>query len=526
VTFPERNPFSTTLWTELEPPPALQPLFARILRPSDISDKHLEALNVRLCPPSSPEDLVPSAPDGTSYWPPLTPSQPIAEASYADATKADPKISRRRREFDERLAELQIDNDTGFRIITKTVKPDTKPPRLAYMRKFWEGLESVAQYWDTSLDDYHESSLPDQQEESEKGAKRQRLDSVQSKGTSPSLSCTDPAQATSQDTDAPAPDEAVVPTQSTDGSVGDSSATNGEENGDESVSAGTGSPHPRISMRYKGRRTASGRDMPDQFRADTVKAFVEGTIWPFQCTVAPPRQMPIVQINKLNLPVRQTAAVYRLPKERQKARAGWLEGPLFTIQCRPDTDFLGGTLTERQMETKARLDTMREIGGLLQLASERQRQGKTEARPGEGKWWTTTPRWGGGPGGEVANHVANGDVDVKDVLQLAEDMAAALPKKTSNFSRRPKRKTPAMLWKEIKPGSKLWDPKTDYEAIGKDPLSAYDQVSSPLPCISRPRPPPPPQHPISPPTSSNHQITCTPPPLIITGEKSAISHQR
>ena len=42
-------------------------------------------------------------------------------------------------------------------------------------------------------------------------------------------------------------------------------------------------------MRYKGLRTASGRYMPDHFRIETVRGFVEGTVWPFQCSVHPPR---------------------------------------------------------------------------------------------------------------------------------------------------------------------------------------------------------------------------------------------
>ena len=33
-----------------------------------------------------------------------------------------------------------------------------------------------------------------------------------------------------------------------------------------------------------------------------------------------------------------------------------------------------------------------------------------------------------------------------------------------------------MLWKELKCGSKLWDPKIEYEAIGKDPRQDYDEV--------------------------------------------------
>lgn len=65
---------------------------------------------------------------------------------------------------------------------------------------------------------------------------------------------------------------------------------------------------------------------------------------------------------------------------------------------------------------------------------------------------------------------------VKDVLQMAEEMVANASVHRNN-TRRPKRKTPAMLWKELQPGSKMWDAKMEYEAIGKEPDSHYDEVS-------------------------------------------------
>jgi hypothetical protein len=40
-----------------------------------------------------------------------------------------------------------------------------------------------------------------------------------------------------------------------------------------------------------------------------------------------------------------------------------------------------------------------------------------------------------------------------------------------------KKKTPAMLWKELRCGSKLWDPRISYQAIGKDADSGWDEVS-------------------------------------------------
>ncbi|KAI5364132.1 hypothetical protein Slin14017_G060960 [Septoria linicola] len=459
VTFPYLPTVDDNAWRDPSLPPKLQRSFSQISKPSDVSDDHLGILNVSFAPECEPDDLVPETPDGKSYFPPLAPGQAINPASYAAATKVDSAAVAKRKAFDERLGELRVDNDTGIRVITRTLKPGPKP-RLAYMRKFWEGLESVAQYWDTSLDHYYRGTPARTDEAGEKGAKRQRLDSV--------------------------PSIMNLQTGPREHSGNSSAITKGSGTGahDDTTAIAASIPLPTEAnegqledrLRYKGRRTSTGCEMPDQFRSDMVKAFVDGTTYPFGSQVAPPRHMPLVQIHKLNVPVRQTAAVYRRPRDRLKARNGFLEGPVMTVQCRPEIDFHATHLSEKEKHAKARLDAMRELGGLLQLAQERQRQGRTEQIPGEGKWWTTKPRWGGGPGDEVAKQEDPESANlVKDVLQMAEEMVANASVHR-NTARRPKRKTPAMLWKELKPGSKMWDAKMDYEAIGKDPNSHYDEV--------------------------------------------------
>lgn len=443
----------------------------------------MQALNIKTASPCASSDLLPSSSDGSSYLPPLLLEEAVHAASYADATKVDASTARKRRDFDDRLFELRLNNDTAYRTVTRTIPEGTKPPRLVYSRKFWEGLESMAQYWDTSLDQYYEVAAlpPATNGDVDKGPKRQRRDSpqpshltvpIRSSGSEQDAKLGSPTPEVSTSEEADVQNVAsLTPLPPSDDTPTGREAVDGTP-----FEAGSPVPEPQACLKYKGRRTASGRDMPDQFRTDTIRAFVEVAVWPFQCTLAAPRQMPVVQMNKLNLPVRQTAAVYRVPKERSKARGGWHEGPIMCVQVRPEIDFESSSLSERERETKARLDMMRELGGLLQCAQERRRQGKTEVRPGEGKWWTTTPRWGGGQGGEVENHEGNSDSDVKDVLHLAEE-ATSSSKERAPRSR--KKKTPAMLWKELKVGSRVWDAKTDYEAIGKDPSSGYDEVGSP-----------------------------------------------
>lgn len=447
-----------------------------MLKPTDITDRHAQALNVTVWPLCSIEELLPSAPDGGSYLPSLEPEQSTG-APPDDASTADAAAARKQKDLEERLVELRLDNDLAFRVLNKNMIQGVKPPRLAYMRKFWEGLESMSQYWDCSLDEYFESKEPSLNEE--QTAKRQRLDTgsidvTNGNHTSASTSIVDQTLTPSQDL-ANGPNNRTQNTDSTESK--DNEASAGTDTAMDDVSRDTSNasvtPESQSRMRYKGRRTNTGRAMPDQFRVDMVKGFVEGTIWPFRTNLSPPRMMPIVQFGKLNLPVRQTAAVYRMPTDRMKARQGWLEGPIISVQARSDTDFLADDASP--IEDKSRLDFMREIGGLLQLVQERHREGKSEVKPGEGKWWTTNPRWGGGPGGEVENEFGNSDI-VAAAEELVEVNKEGNDKKEKDSSRGRKKKTPATLWKELKPGRGYWDPKTTYTAIGTRPESDYDDV--------------------------------------------------
>lgn len=328
------------------------------------------------------------------------------------------------------------------------------------MRVFWQGMESMSQYWDCTLDQYY--AVDQAEGNGEKSPKRQKLDVADEDG--------------GHDESGPGVQETLTVPAADEKSIENAEVKRSSE---ESVASSfndtvvgvpaDGSSTSRSTMRYKGFRTNSGRYMPDQFRFETVKGFVEGTVWPFQCNVYPPRMMPLVHFGKLKIPVRQSVAVYRLPKDRTRARAGGLVGPVLGVQVRPEIDF-------SEDADKDRLDVMREIGGLLQLAQERAREGKQEVKPGEGKWWTTVPRWGGGPGGEVENTEGN-----SDIVEIATELLAATKGVSGSggkdTSSKRQRKTPAVLWKELKCGSGYFDPKTDYAAIGKDPASDVDEVS-------------------------------------------------
>ena len=477
MSFPICNQIHGQPWTEEEAPPNLQSLFSRVIRPTDLSDDHLWALNIEFSSPCAVAELVPYTPDGSTYCKPPIPPTDVEPTTRGDAEPVHTEATRRRKDFDDRLTELRMPNDVVYQILSRRVPDDTKPPRIAYMRKFYEGLESMSRYWDCSRDKHYESNEICQDADDGSPTKRQKLENGYSPIHTPAAQlATDESQSIPFLISAPSVEASNNLTEADKTSEG----TNEQyPNDHEAVSCTEKSPSPKpepqLHKRYKGLRTSTGREMPDQFRIDTVRAFVEGTIWSFHASLATPRVPPMVRFHKLNLPVRQTAAVYRMPKDRIKGRAGWQEGPILSLQVRADTEFQDEV--SKPKDHMCRLDQLREIAGLLQLAQERRREGRAHVRPGEGQWWTQKPRWGRGPGGEVQSKIGN-----DDVVQMAEEVLGPIQAKKAamsqmSTSKNAQRKTPALLWKELKVGKGNWDPKTEYMAIGKDPTSDLDEVS-------------------------------------------------
>lgn len=467
VTFPHHKGTPSRDW-DVESAPDFPVVFSKIIRPVDVTEWHVEALNVEVLEPCRFQDLLPLSSNGTSYLPLREPQESAPAGSYADATKADGTAARNQKDYDSRLAELKVDNDAGYRVITRSSKPGASVPRLAHMRKFWEGLESISQYWDCSLDQYYEIAT-ENDVENENSAKRARLDEggEVNIATPQNGSGSAEAQKARKDLDNCDPD-ALSSARRKDlldrldraREEDDNKASENQKNNVEATS----------NIRYKGRRVGTGRHTPDQFFVNTIKSFVEGIAWAFQCSVAAPKRMPILQLGRLNQPVRQSASVYRMPKDRKKARSGFLEGPVMGLQIRSETDFMEDN--GQPSEVKARMDHLRELGGLLQIAQERRREGRIEVNPGLGKWWATEPRWGGGTGGATGKE--------SEDLEMADQPADAAKKglgREKNGSKSRPRKTSSELWKEVKPGSAVWDPKMGHAAIGKDVNSAYDEVS-------------------------------------------------
>jgi hypothetical protein len=440
ISFPHHVCSGNQHWNADTPPANLEALFCKVRHPSRASITDLNLSGPTEC---ALEDLVPNRANGTSYASSASPEDAPTLASYADAAKADPIAELKRKDFKDRCDELALDNDTGYRIITKTFKAETKPRRLGGMRKFWESLESMSHYWDSSLDQYYSVERDEEQVQSNK---RPRLDQD---STELELGKTDIPEQNQSPLGTPSADTATL-----------SNMPNGNPD-----------PERANNMRYKGRRKYAGSTMPEDLLINTVRGFMEGVVWPFQATVSAPRPLPRVKFGRVNVPVRQTAAVYMVPEERIKARQGWRRGPLM------------GLLVQARMEPKQiqhseptlSSEFLREIGTLLHLAQERQHEGKPRVKQGEGKWWTTKPRWGGGPGGETPD-----EVDNTDIVQAIEARMGSTEAGSENMllaGKRPKSR-PFLIWKQVKCGANPWDPKTDYEAIGRDRSSPFDEVSA------------------------------------------------
>jgi len=125
------------------------------------------------------------------------------------------------------------------------------------------------------------------------------------------------------------------------------------------------------------------------------------------------------------------------------------------------------------------LDLLKEVGILLVLAQQRAREGNTEVMPGEGKWWTTKPRWGGGPGGEVGEGTGNSDEPVaRDEHQHGGAEGHGHERKLRGRSGAPRRKMGAAeVWKMMLPSVGYWDRRVSYSMLGKDKGSNFDEVS-------------------------------------------------
>lgn len=477
-------------------------------KPSDVTKETLAQLNVTFQSDCDFETILSSlSNDAPRHIPPASwlqaPDQQDSSAQDSFATLlSNGRRAPDRKEFSIRARELLFKNQDAFSTLTRKSSEGQAPLRLAYFRKFWEGLDNMAYYWDDSLDDYRPPEV-----DADDTVDGTTVSSEQNTGASgqESRTGTKTDWIAKMGSGVGSPDESEPRKKAKTEAVNDQTmAQSAQANGfGGSIAVHTVAITPSrvlpsriapsrfptpINMEsqekptdtsngsYRGYRIGNGAEMPDQYRVDCVRAFVEPIAWAFGVTLAQHRRPPVLLLEHVRFPVRMNSVAWRGPQDRMKARQGWMEGPVLGIQCRPDVNFGASGNTEAE----SNLDAVRELGGLLLLAQERSREGKTEQLAGEGKWWTTRERWGGGPGGEVGDIATSSETPGTETASSTQEKPVHRNTDGSRVRRRP---TPAQIWKVVKSGNPLWDPKVVYEAIGKDKGKEWDDVSHlPLSC--------------------------------------------
>ncbi|PGH33276.1 hypothetical protein GX50_03887 [[Emmonsia] crescens] len=435
----------------------LYKLLSAIKKPQDVSPAHLEALNLTTESNVPVSDIVPSGVLKT--FPPYQwTDQPLAaEAPGTDAMPVPVLMSNgspfpNKERYDLLKEEILYDNDDAFRAISRLPPlPGREKIKLTQSRKFWAGLDQIAQYWDTSLDQFFEHPVVDDPPKEENEA----LDRMH-------LDDTPGAKKQSGDVQ--------------EDKNGSGAGSQPEDAGNET------SKSPRTKTMYSGRRIGTGRECPDDVREETLRGFMEMVAWAFGCQASIPNLPPRLQVKGMLFPVRQNFVVARSPQDRQVARKGILEGPMVFVQCRGETSFHDGNnpAGSRYMEI---CDLLREIAAMLLFAQERAREGATETRPGDGKWWTTKPRWGGadnpGPDAEKENtdkpKEATPDPDARSSNKRSKYDRSSLPFRRHGPSGS-KKLSISQRWKVLQPGPSLWDRKMKYTQIGKDKNSPLDDI--------------------------------------------------
>ncbi|KAL5323378.1 hypothetical protein ACEPPN_007913 [Leptodophora sp. 'Broadleaf-Isolate-01'] len=454
VRFPRCSPQSDEKVPRTRGDVSLVNFLQSIHRPTDIRLSHLEAVGVHVVSDVSPRDLLPDA----SYLPPVEKWNGIAPEDLLEANEATRQplsnghLSPGVQTYRERQKELLTDNTAAFRTIRRIPAPTGETAaRLGNAYEFFKNLEFFSGYWP-------DTSLPPKPDSSE----------------SESESTTETAEGVKNE---------VVPS------------------------------HMQTHV-----PTGNGAQLPPDYRQNLLTAFVKLVAYDFGCNVSFPRTEPRLHLTPSPLPPPKStpppsyfnssvAFVYRTPVERSAARAGIVEGPVATLSARASTVFSN--------PSDELLDLAREVVGVLLTAQHRSREGKTEKRFGDAKWWTSTPRWGGGPGGasgregdkaeEVTIALSAGVTEKLPPLTSSTSAASATsppvaeeghgvkianevkrqigglngpspPKRSKISPRESARMAIYESYRKMTPPSATWDRKARYSAIGKVPGKGYDDV--------------------------------------------------
>ncbi|KAK4228178.1 hypothetical protein QBC38DRAFT_165606 [Podospora fimiseda] len=432
-------------------------LLQSIIRPTDLSIAHLEALGVHIIPDSAPKDLIPdpaSLPDFAA-WDALSADDAHAKNESTRKRLNNGNLSPGCQTYLDRKRELSISNEAAYRTVRRLPAIKGQPQaRLGNAYEFYRHLELLCTYWD------------------------------------------DTAKDTSSSEDKP------------------------EENEEATTAVAEGDKPPPEEPKYF--RTSTGDKMPPDYRHTMITAFLKLVAYDFGCNITAPRVEPRLQITQ-TFPKNRSARnsyfpsgctfIFRSPTTREAARAGIVEGPIAAVSARGTTSF--PPCSDPSVSDKESiLDLARELVSALVTAQHRAREGKAEKRIGDGEWWTTRPRWGGGPGGPIGREIDSaGDAVVGDKdappppkpietpvsapssapalpgrprggfefgsSPLSRPSSALSPSSSSKGAKRLKKSGNHPMYdnyRMVRPPASMWDKKTKYSAIGRVKGKDYDDI--------------------------------------------------
>lgn len=299
----------------------------------------------------------------------------------------------------------------------------------------------------------------------------------------------------------------------------------GEANGEGEPTTAENGKTPEDATNTAGfYRTGAGHQMPPDYRQNMITAFLKLVAYDFACNVSAPRTEPRLHItskapsgsSRSSYFTSGCTFIFRSPATREAARAGIVEGPLAAVSARHVTSFPppGSPGTDRDSV----LDLARELVAALITAQHRAREGRTERRFGENAWWTTKPRWGGGPGGPIGREIemlSGADETIGDKDAPPSESQQAQSQSPSSASSSPRGGLDAMSlprrpfsrpsasgssssgssssksakrlkksgnhpmydnYRMVRPPAATWDKKTKYEAIGRARGADYDDI--------------------------------------------------
>ncbi|KAL9120199.1 MAG: hypothetical protein Q9187_003242, partial [Circinaria calcarea] len=365
--------------TDLPEGSELAKTFAGIRAYHHIKPYHAELLNLKVERDVPLEQLVPAR-----FLPAV--EENSVPSTTATTDTADVQSSRRlsngtavpgQEAYLVRKRELDVANEVAYETVKRRgTKAEVK---IVQYRKFFETLELVGTYWDTSRDDVGATSGEKSKTEARNGDELD-IDAV---------GAFEQAADKSKDDDGKAVHQAEKLEQNTNNTTTDTlkyadvkradDKSSGErKDGDKTAAPQTDNPTQdnnhsakttEDTYTYTGHRLSTGSQMPESYRLDLIRTFVEPLLWSFGLLAEPPRSQPRLQIQYLLIPVRHSAVIYRNPMDRARARAGWLEGPIMGVHCREDIVSRGDTesfgrmvreqfkrqrLTEKQFDEKVK----------------------------------------------------------------------------------------------------------------------------------------------------------------------------